>query len=298
MNDVFSCPTVLSVAGSDSSGGAGVQADVKTISALGAYAATAITAITVQDTRGVQAVHAVPSDVVAGQIRAVMDDLCPQVVKIGMVNDAGTVCAIASVLKHYPQVTIICDPVMISTSGHRLIAEEAVEMVKAELFPLCSLITPNLREAEALVEKPFDTLDDMKAQIRLLRQWGNYAVLLKGGHLDGDDMIDFLLMPDADEPLLFQSEKVDSPNTHGTGCTLSSAIASLVAQGHSLPEAIRQAKLYVTEAIRQGADVRVGHGHGPLNHFFSPLPLKKFFPTEEKKLAGIQDKHEATSGQG
>lgn len=298
MNDVFSYQTVLSVAGSDSSGGAGVQADVKTISALGTYAATAITAITVQNTLGVQAVHPVPANVVAGQIKAVMDDLCPQVVKIGMVNDADTVCAIASVLKLYPQVTIIYDPVMVSTSGHRLIAEEAVEVVKAELFPLCSLITPNLREAEALVEKPFDTPDDMKTQISLLRQWGNYAVLLKGGHLKGGEMTDLLLMPDADEPLAFQSPKVDTPNTHGTGCTLSSAIASLVAQGHSLPEAIRQAKHYVTEAIRQGANVRVGYGHGPLNHFFSPLPLKKISPIEEKKPAGIQDKHEATPTQG
>ncbi len=297
MNNVFSYPMVLSVAGSDSCGGAGVQADLKTISALGAYAATAITAITVQDTRGVKSVHAVPSEVVAGQIKAVMDDLCPQVVKIGMVNDVRTVRAIASVLRCCPQTTIICDPVMISTSGHRLVTEEAMEVVKTELFPLSSLITPNLREAEALVGKTFDTLDDMKAQIRLLRRWGNYAVLLKGGHLEGNIMADLLLMPDADEPLLFQSEKVDTPNTHGTGCTLSSAIAALVAQGFSLPEAIRRAKGYVSEAICQGADVRVGEGHGPLNHFFSPLPLKKFSLVEEKKLADIQDKHEATSGQ-
>lgn len=297
MNDVFSYPAVLSVAGSDSCGGAGIQADLKTISALGAYAATAITAITVQNTRGVQSVHPVSPDVVAAQMRAVMDDLRPQAVKIGMVSSAEAVCAIASILRSHPTSAVVYDPVMASTSGHRLMSDEAVEVVKAELFPLCTLITPNLHEAEMLTGESFKTLDDMKEKIFHLRRWGNYAVLLKGGHLEGNIMADLLLMPDADECLLFQSEKVDTPNTHGTGCTLSSAIAALVAQGFSLPEAIRRAKGYVSEAIRQGADVRVGEGHGPLNHFFSPLPAKKNSLVEEKKLADIQDKHEATSGQ-
>lgn len=298
MNNVFLYPTVLSVAGSDSCGGAGVQADVKAISALGAYAATAITAITVQDTRGVRSVHPVVPDVVAAQMEAVMDDLRPQAVKIGMVGNAATVGAIASVLRRYRPSAIICDPVMVSTSGHRLMAEEAVEAMKAELFPLCSLITPNLREAEALVGRAFDTLDDMKRGIHHLRQWGDYAILLKGGHLEGDDMVDLLLMPDADECLLLHSAKVATPNTHGTGCTLSSAIAALCARGHDLPTAVRQAKEYVSQAIRQGADVKFGHGHGALNHFFSPLPLKKFSPVEEKNFVGIHLKHEAASAGG
>lgn len=298
MNDIFSYPTVLSVAGSDSSGGAGVQADVKTISALGAYAATAITAITVQNTLGVQAVHPVQADVVGAQMEAVMSDLALDAVKIGMVGDASVIRAIARQLRRHPVPMVICDPVMVSTSGHRLMSGEAMEALVDELFPLCTLITPNLPEAEALLGCRIRTSDEMEGAIYDLCQWGTYAVLLKGGHLEGEVMADFLLMPDADEPLAFQSPKVDTPNTHGTGCTLSSAIAALVARGQSLPEAIRQAKQYVSEAIRQGADVRVGHGHGPLNHFFFPLPLKKFSPTEGKKLAGIQDEHEATSGQG
>ena len=284
MDKAFFCPTVLSIAGSDCSGGAGIQADIKTVSALGAYAATAITSITIQNTNGVQASCPISPDVVTGQIKAVMDDLMPNAVKIGMIEDAETVRAISRTLAEYPDIPIIYDPVMVSSSGHPLMDEDAIEAVKKELFPLCTLITPNLSEAKVLTGKSFTTIDDMADNICHLRQWGTYAILLKGGHLEGGEMTDLLLMPDTDEPISFQSEKVDSPNTHGTGCTLSSAIAAIVAQGYSLPEAIRQAKHYVTEAIRQGADVQTGHGHGPLNHFFSPLPLKKFFPTEEKKV--------------
>lgn len=271
----FSYPTVLSVAGSDSSGGAGVQADLKTISALGGYATTAITSVTIQDTLGVHASHPIPADVVAGQIKAVMDDLRPDVVKIGMTGSADVVRVIAATLSDYPHTPVIYDPVMVSTSGHPLMSEDAIEVAKQLLFPLCTLITPNLHEAETLTGLPFATLGDMLSGIRHLRQWGGYAVLLKGGHLEGDDMVDFLLMPDADEPQIFRSPKVETSNTHGTGCTLSSAIATFVAQGCPLPEAVRRAKEYVSEAIREGADVQIGHGHGPLNHFFSPLPARK-----------------------
>lgn len=284
MDKTFFSPTVLSIAGSDCSGGAGIQADIKTISSLGAYAATAITSITIQNTNGVQNSCAISPDVVTGQIKAVMEDLAPNVVKIGMIENTETVRAISQTLTKYPDTPIIYDPVMVSSSGHPLMNEESIEAVKKELFPLCTLITPNLSEAKVLTGKPFTTINDMTDNICHLRQWGAYAILLKGGHLEGREMTDLLLMPDTNEPISFQSEKVNSPNTHGTGCTLSSAIAAFVSQGYSLPEAIRQAKHYVTEAIRQGADVQIGHGHGPLNHFFSPLPLKKFFPTEEKKV--------------
>lgn len=282
MRELFVYPTVLSIAGSDSCGGAGIQADLKAASALGVYAATAITAVTVQNTLGVQAVHPIPPEVVAGQIAAVVDDLSPQAVKIGMVSEVPIIRAIAGELRRTPVPTIVYDPVMISTSGHRLIAEEAVEVIKHELFPLCTLITPNLREAEVLLGRPIPTFDDMKREIHHLRQWGNYAVLLKGGHLEGEVMADLLLMPDTDECIVLQSDKVDTHNTHGTGCTLSSAIASFVARGLQLPEAVAKAKEYVSMAISQGADVKMGHGHGSLNHFFSPLPLKKFSPVEEK----------------
>lgn len=282
MRELFVYPTILSIAGSDSCGGAGIQADLKAASALGVYVATAITAVTVQNTLGVQAVHPIPSEVVAGQIAAVVDDLSPQAIKIGMVSEVPIIRAIAGELRRTPVPTIVYDPVMISTSGHRLITEEAVEVIKHELFPLCTLITPNLREAEALLGKPIRTMDDMKREIHHLRRWGDYAILLKGGHLEGEVMADLLLMPGESESLVFRSEKVDTPNTHGTGCTLSSAIAALCARGHDLPTAVRQAKEYVSQAIRQGADVKIGHGHGSLNHFFSPLPLKKFSPVEKK----------------
>lgn len=280
-NKVFSYPVMLSIAGSDSCGGAGIQADLKAASALGIYAATAITAVTVQNTLGVQAVHPIPTDVVAGQIRAVVEDLHPQAIKIGMVSEVPIIRAIADELRRASVPTVVYDPVMVSTSGHRLIADEAVEVIKHELFPLCSIITPNLREAEALLDTPIRSIDDMKREIHRLRRWGNYAVLLKGGHLEGEEMADLLLMPGEDESLVLRSERVDTPNTHGTGCTLSSAIAALVAGGLSLSEAVRQAQAYVSQAILHGADVSVGHGHGPLNHFFSPLPLKKFSQVRE-----------------
>ena len=298
MTELFHYPVVLSIAGSDSCGGAGIQADVKTISALGAYAATAITAITVQDTRGVKSIHPVPADVVASQVRAVMDDLHPDAVKIGMLGNASIVRAIAGELRHRQITTVICDPVMASSAGEAMMDEEALEAMKHELFPLCTLITPNLREAEVLAGRTFTNVEEMKNGIRHLCQWGNHGVLLKGGHLEGDDMVDMLLVPPASDPLMFTSTRIQSRNTHGTGCTLSSAIAALCAEGVELPDAVRQAKEYVRQAICQGSDIYIGKGTGALNHFFSPLPLKKFSPTKEKKHAGIQDKHEEASGQG
>ena len=264
---------VLSIAGSDCSGGAGIQADMKTISALGGYAATAITAVTVQNTCGVRAIHPVPADIVSGQIAAVMEDIRPQAVKIGMVNDVAVIRAIVQALRAC-RPPVVFDPVMVSTSGHRLIEDEAISLITAELMPLADLITPNLKEAEVLCGMPVRTVADMQEAAARLLRYGCRAVLLKGGHLEGGDMTDLLLMADEPSPRLYTSPRVESRNTHGTGCTLSSAIATLLAQGEPLPEAVEKAKEYVWQGILHGKEVEIGAGHGPLNHFFAPIPMK------------------------
>lgn len=230
-------PCVLSIAGSDCSGGAGIQADLKTISALGGYAATAITAITVQNTLGVRAIHPVPPVYVRGQIEAVMEDIRPDAVKIGMINDVEIVEAIASCLRTYRPRFVVFDPVMVSTSGHRLIEEDAISALTRELMPLASLITPNLSEAEVLTEHCISNVDTMKAAASELLKFGCGSVLLKGGHLEGDKMCDVLQTAGEDKPHLFISDKIESKNTHGTGCTLSSAIATFLALGYDMPQA-------------------------------------------------------------
>ncbi len=266
--------SVLSIAGSDCSGGAGIQADLKAISALGGYAATAITAITVQNTCGVKAIHPVPPEFVKGQIEAVMDDIRPIAIKIGMINDVQIVKVIAESIKTYRPQWVVLDPVMVSTSGCKLIENTAIEALKTELMPLASVITPNLKEAEVLLDRSIKSIEDMKeAAIDLLR-FGSGAVLIKGGHLTGNDMTDVLQLTGTDTPTLYNSKRTESLNTHGTGCTLSSAIATLLAQGYDLEQAIKEAKEYVTQGILHGKDVHIGEGHGPLNHFFDPIPMK------------------------
>lgn len=266
-------PCILSIAGSDCSGGAGIQADLKTISALGGYAATAITAITVQNTVGVRAVHAVPPEFVQGQIEAVMEDVCPDAIKIGMINDTEIVRAIASCLRKYQPHHVVVDPVMVSTSGHKLIEDDAIEALVKELIPLASLITPNLKEAEVLTGHHINNVEEMKPAAKELLKTGCRAVLIKGGHLEGEQMCDVLQMADEALPRLFASEKIESHNTHGTGCTLSSAIATFLALGYALPQAVEEAKKYVSRGIRAGKDIHIGQGHGPLNHFYSPKPM-------------------------
>lgn len=265
---------VLSIAGSDCSGGAGIQADLKAISALGSYAATAITAVTVQNTCGVRAIHPVPADIIKGQIQAVMEDIRPLAVKIGMVNDIEAIHAIAEALTIYHPLYVVFDPVMVSTSGHRLIEEEAIELLKTTLIPLATVITPNLKEAEVLYGKPISTLTDMEKAADELLCLGCQSVLIKGGHLEGNEMTDILLTGKDASPLHYPGTKVDSHNTHGTGCTLSSAIATFLAQGYALPEAVKKAKDYVYNGILHGKDIQIGDGHGPLNHFFSPISMK------------------------
>ena len=262
--------TTLTIAGSDSCGGAGVQADVKTMSALGCYAATAITAITVQNTLGVTAVHAVPPEIVAGQIRVVMDDIRPRAVKVGMVNDTATIIAIADALKDYDVEHIVVDPVMVATSGSRLMQDDAVEVFCKQLLPLATLLTPNIPETEVLSGITVSDKESMDSAALRILQLGCSNLLVKGGHLEGKK-IDRLY---GEVERKYVGENVVTRNTHGTGCTLSSAITSFLAQGLPVDEAIGAAKEWLTKALRAGADVEIGKGHGPVNHFFDPIKMK------------------------
>ena len=259
----------LTIAGSDCSGGAGIQADIKTMSALGCYAASAITAITVQNTLGVTAVHAVPPEIVAGQIKAVMDDIEPKAIKIGMVNDAETIFAIAETLKAYSLPHLVVDPVMVATSGSRLMQDDALDVFCRELLPLATLLTPNVPEAEVLSGIKITDKGSMDKAARRVLQLGCNNLLIKGGHLAGQK-VDRLY---GDVDCEYVAENVVTRNTHGTGCSLSSAITTFLAQGFSTDEAIGKAKKWLTEALKAGADVEIGHGHGPVNHFFNPKSL-------------------------
>ena len=276
---------VLTIAGSDCSGGAGIQADIKTISALGCYAASAITAITVQNTQGVTAVHAVPPEIVAGQIRAVMDDIKPKAVKIGMVNDAETIKAIADALADYDIEHIVVDPVMVSTSGSKLMQDDAIKVFIEKLLPMSTLITPNIYEAEILAGKKITDEDAMNDVAGEILSKGAEAVLIKGGHIEGDKKVDLLYnairKTEARSSELtmmigdsFESETVETRNTHGTGCTLSAAIASNLAMGLGINKAIDKAKYWLTSALIAGADVEIGSGHGPVNHFYAPKKMR------------------------
>ena len=281
MKSTKSYPIVLSIAGSDSSGGAGIQADLKTFSALGVYGATAITAITAQNTLGVVSQMALPPQMVREQIIAVMDDLHPSVVKIGMLSNAEIVNAVAEVLLEYKP-KIVLDPVIVSTSGHRLLSVEAQDVIKEKLLPISELVTPNIPEMETLTNMPLSSFEEKEKAANYLLSLGAKAVLLKGGHEDGEVKTDILFCRthEVSSQLIAHnsqlvSESISTKNVHGTGCTLSSAIAAFLALDYSLEDAVKEAKLYITEAIRAGADVKIGHGFGPVNHFFNPKPLFK-----------------------
>lgn len=275
MNPKRTYPIVLSIAGSDSSGGAGIQADLKTFSALGVYGATAITAITAQNTRGVHAQCPIPPEMVYDQITAVVEDLHPSFVKIGMLSNVGIVLAVAEALSKY-SLSIVLDPVMVSSSGHRLLSVEAQDIVKQKLLPMAMLITPNLPEMEALTGLPLSTYGEKEKAAKHLLDSGAKAILLKGGHEEGSVKTDILFTssPDGILSSLFSSESIPTRNIHGTGCTLSSAITAYLAKGLSMAEAIAAAKSYISEAIRAGADIEIGQGFGPVNHGFNPLKMQ------------------------
>lgn len=263
---------VLSIAGSDSGGGAGIQADLKTCAALGCYGMTAITAITVQNTLGVTGIHGIPLDTVRGQIDAVVQDIGVDAVKIGMLATPDVVSVVADAIRRHRIRNVVLDPVMVATSGDRLIVPETAQALVQELFPLATVITPNLDEAALLLGRSIDGIGALDAAVADLLAMGAPAVLLKGGHLSGDLVMDVLGRQgqQASDYLRLQSQRIVTHNGHGTGCTLSSAIASFLAQGLALEAAVTEARRYILGAIEAGAEVYTGQGHGPLNHGYAP----------------------------
>ncbi len=262
---------VLIVAGSDSGGGAGIQADIKAVSAMGAYSATAVTAITVQNTKGVFGVHGVPPETIAAQMRAVLEDIGADVIKTGMLHNRETIEAVAGVLDDLgADIPLVMDPVMVAKGGARLVDEEAEAMVREVMIPRAALITPNLPEAQALLGRPIADAGAMDEAALALRALGPRAVLLKGGHLEGDILVDVLAQEG--EVARFEGERIQSRHTHGTGCTMASAIAALLARGMVMKEAVALARTYVFEAIRSAPGL--GEGHGPLNHMHGCPPFE------------------------
>ncbi|MGI9149327.1 MAG: bifunctional hydroxymethylpyrimidine kinase/phosphomethylpyrimidine kinase [Chloroflexota bacterium] len=255
-------PRAMTIAGSDSGGGAGIQADLKTFQALGVYGTSVITAVTAQNTLGVQAVHEVPAAIIAAQIDAVVEDIGIDAAKTGMLASAAIVTAVAERIRHWHVEALVVDPVMVAKSGDRLLREDAVQALVRELLPLARVLTPNLPEAEVLVGRRLDTGPDIRQAARDIVAMGPRSVVIKGGHRQGGDAIDVLF--DGRAFYEFTSERIDTPNTHGTGCTLSAAIAAGLAQGMDLVEAVGSAKRYLTEAIRHSKPL--GSGHGPVAH--------------------------------
>lgn len=253
---------VLSIAGSDPSGGAGIQADLKTFSALGAYGMSVITALTAQNTRGVTGVFELPHDFVGAQIESIFSDIRVDAVKIGMAGNPDTIKIIATALRTHKPKHIVLDPVMVAQSGDRLLTDDALKVLKGELLPLASIITPNIPEAEVLLGHK---ITDMEAAVKSLLMLGVKSVFLKGGHGSGENSND--VFGDANTLITLEQKRIDTTNNHGTGCTLSSALATYLAKGLSLPKAAESAKDYITQALKNADKLDVGGGHGPVHHF-------------------------------
>lgn len=259
-------PVALTIAGSDSSGGAGIQADLKTFAAFGVYGASVITALTAQNTRAVSGIHAVPADFVTAQLDAVFDDLDIAAVKIGMVAQLATIEAIAAALSRKSPEHVVLDPVMLATSGDRLLSTDAISALREHLIPLASLITPNLPEAAALLQESVASDEAaIASQGKQLLASGARAVLIKGGHGQGSESIDYLFS--GGDVIALPAPRIPTANTHGTGCSLSSAIAAGLAKGEALEQAVRGAKTWITAAIEAADSLGIGKGHGPIHHF-------------------------------
>jgi hydroxymethylpyrimidine/phosphomethylpyrimidine kinase len=265
-------PRLLTIAGSDSGGGAGIQADLKTFSALGCYGMSAITALTAQNTTGVRAIHAIPPQMLRDQIDAVIEDIGVDAVKIGMLHAPEIVQVVADAIDRHQLRQVVLDPVMIATSGAVLIENEAVQALVQQLFPRVHLITPNLDEAGFLVGHTLKNESDMESASDQLLGLGARAVLIKGGHLSGDTVAD-LFVNSQGQKWWLRAPRIHSPNTHGTGCTLSSAIAAHLALGDPIEQAIEKSHAYIRQALQAGAHVRTGSGSGPLNHISAPVPM-------------------------
>jgi hydroxymethylpyrimidine/phosphomethylpyrimidine kinase len=264
---------LLTIAGSDSGGGAGIQADLKTFSALGCYGMSVICALTAQNTRAVTGIYPVSPEFITMQIDAVMEDIGVDAVKICMLHSPEVIVAVTERLKHYKAPNIVVDPVMVSTGGDKLLRDDAVDALKTLLFPIADVITPNLPEAAILLNQPVEALigadgAQLETACKNLSAYGAQAVILKGGHGKSHRMPDLLYTAKDDRITRFESKRVETSNTHGTGCTLSAAIAAHLAKGHMLEDAVLHAKTYITGALAAGADYRLGGGHGPVHHFY------------------------------
>ena len=260
-------PNVLTIAGSDPGGGAGIQADLKTFSALGVFGTAVLTVLTAQNTKGVTGIHAVPISFIGQQIDTLFEDISIQAVKIGMVGTEDVAAVIANRLQAHGAENIVLDPVMVAKGGASLIDERAVEALKKHLIPMAKIITPNLPEGARLADQPTPaSVGEMELLAVRLHDLGPGYVLLKGGHMSGRESVDLLF--DGKQVLEFRAERIETLNTHGTGCTLSSALAAFLALGLSMEEAVREAKGYLTGAIRESHRLQVGHGHGPVHHFY------------------------------
>ncbi|MGV8092110.1 MAG: bifunctional hydroxymethylpyrimidine kinase/phosphomethylpyrimidine kinase [Mangrovibacterium sp.] len=259
---------VLTIAGSDPSGGAGIQADLKTMSACGCFGMSAITAVVDENTIGVTGVHPVPVAFVQGQIRSVLDDIGADAIKIGMLHSSELIFAVKQTLSSYSIRNLVLDPVMVATSGDKLLQDEAIDSLKNELIPQVRLITPNIPEAEILLGEKISSQQELPLVAKKLSCNGKVSVFLKAGHLTDENLIDVFYNAETDEILELQSKRISTRNTHGTGCTLSSAVASFLAHSLSLNDAIRQAKEYISQAILYGSQYEIGKGHGPVHHFY------------------------------
>ena len=261
-------PCVVSFAGTDPSGGAGIQADIKAISATGSYAATVITALVAQNTQGVQAIYAVPVEFVEQQIESVFSDLSVSTIKIGMLHTKKIIEMVATAIEKYKFKHIVLDPVMVAKNGCALLETETIDVVKNRLCPLVTLITPNLNEAEIMLDEKIKTLKEMEVAATKMGRLFNTNILLKGGHLNLKEAADVLYVHKENACYWYVAERIDTLNTHGTGCSLAAAIASYVAQGQSLLAAVAAGKKYITGAIESGKTMQIGKGFGPVDHFF------------------------------
>ena len=259
---------VLTIAGSDSGGGAGIQADLKTFAANGCYGMSVITALTAQNTKGVTAIHALPPSFAVEQMTAVFTDIGADAVKIGMLYSAELIEAVAEGLNQFRARNIVLDPVMVAQSGDKLLQDSAIQAVKDHLMPVADVVTPNLPEAEVLLGRKIESFEDVKRAARELASNGGRSILIKGGHMAESNSTDLLYLTEEDRFVILEAERIDSRNNHGTGCTLSSAIAANMARGSDIEEAVTKAKTFISNAIRAGAAYKIGHGHGPVHHFF------------------------------
>ncbi len=261
-------PKALTIAGSDSGGGAGVQADLKTFTVLRCYGTSAITALTAQNTKGVEGIHPVPPPFLRQQIDAVLKDIGTDALKIGMLHSSEVVRTVKAAIEAHQVPNVVLDPVMVAKSGDRLLEKDAEDSLREELLPQVDLLTPNLPEAEVLLGRKFEQ-ENLEDVVRSIAELGPRVVLLKGGHRGGERSDDLLYEKEADRALSFGAERIDTPNTHGTGCTLSAAIAAELAKGSGFQEAVESAKEFLTSALKAGNSLKVGEGKGPVDHLYN-----------------------------